>query len=251
MPPDRPLTAARAAALGLLHGPAELLPVSSSAHVELAAELAGWRWSTLPPEARKAFEVALHGGSLLGAAGVFGRPRPWFAAISVAPAVVAGLALEDPVQRRLGGRHATAAGLVVGSAVLVAADRGPGTRTAADARPVDALALGLAQATALVPGLSRTGMTYSAARRRGFTREASAALAREAAVPVVLGAIALKGVRLAHGGLARELRAPFVAGALAAAASARLASPLARSAPPVVPLAAERCLLALAALARA
>ncbi len=252
MPPSGGLTPARAAALGLLHGPAELLPVSSSAHVGLVATLAGWDWASLPGDVRKAFEVALHAGTLAGAARALGRPRPWFAVLSVAPAAVAGWALEERIERRLGGLGATTAGLVAGSALLVLADRAPeATRGTFDARPGDAVAVGAAQALALVPGLSRSGMAYAAARRRGFAPEAAGALAREAAVPVLAGATALKAFRLARRGLPAPLRAPFAAGALAAALSARAASPLARRRPPVLAAAAERCLLAGAALARA
>ncbi|WP_205696143.1 undecaprenyl-diphosphate phosphatase [Conexibacter sp. SYSU D00693] len=243
-----------AVALGLLHGPAELLPVSSSAHVTLVPGLAGWPYGALAPEVRKAFEVALHAGTLAGAAHVLGRPRPWFAAVSVAPAALVGAMLEGPVERRLGSPRGIALGLLAGSALLLAGERAGrrahAARTAADARPADALALGLAQAAALVPGLSRSGLTYAAARARGFGAGGAAALSREAAAPVLAGATVLKGVRLARGGLPAGLAAPFAAGALAAALGARAAAPLARRPVPVRAAVAERCALALATLAR-
>src|SRR5437763_13922709 len=62
-PPDWPLSVTRAAALGLLHGPAELLPLSSSAHVTLVPWLLGWDLDRLEPDLRKSFEVALHAGT--------------------------------------------------------------------------------------------------------------------------------------------------------------------------------------------
>ena len=62
-PASLELSAGRAAALGAIQGPTELLPVSSSAHISLVPWLAGWRWQELDPEARKSFEVALHAGT--------------------------------------------------------------------------------------------------------------------------------------------------------------------------------------------
>ena len=183
---------ARALALGLLHGPAELLPVSSSAHAALLlADLDG--------ERRKEVEVALHAGTLL-ALGPPRRPRDlgWLA-LATAPPALAGLALERPIEQRLGTRPTLAAGLVAGAVALVLADRRGGARTG---RPGvrDALWLGAAQATALVPGVSRHGAALSALRARGFTRPAAHALSREASKPVLAGATALKGWRVARRG---------------------------------------------------
>ncbi|HYF27237.1 MAG TPA: undecaprenyl-diphosphate phosphatase [Baekduia sp.] len=255
MPPDgvaQPtLTAGRAALLGLLHGPAELLPVSSSAHIALVPGLLGWPPVAPDPATRKSFEVALHAGTLVGAGRALGRPRLWYAALTLAPAAVAALALEDQIERRLGTPVTTAAGLVAGSVLMVAADRRPGRRPAASAGPGDALAIGAAQALALVPGLSRSGMTYAAARRRGFGPDAAAALSREAAAGVLAAATALKTLRLVQDGLAPPLRAPFAAGAAASALAARLCSPLARRRPPVRAAAVHRLLLAAAAVGSA
>src|SRR3954451_2126219 len=185
-----PLTVGRAGALGLVHGPAELLPVSSSAHVALVARLAGGDYEALSPEARKAFEVALHAGAL-GALVLIVRPPGLRAAvIETLPAALAGVLLEGPVEQRLGGLRATAAGLVVGSVVLVAADAaGPRTRGCDEAPgDLDALVIGVAQAAALAPGLSRLGMAVAAARLRGFPPARAFALGREAGLPVLLGA---------------------------------------------------------------
>src|ERR1700727_1203566 len=62
-PTDAPLTTSRALALGALHGPAELMPISSSAHVTLVPYLLGWDYARADPDLRKAFEVALHAGT--------------------------------------------------------------------------------------------------------------------------------------------------------------------------------------------
>jgi undecaprenyl-diphosphatase len=249
MPPR--LGVAQAALLGALHGPAELLPVSSSAHVALVPQLAGWPYAELPGDVRKAFEVMLHGGTLVGLVVLVPRPPLAFAVLATAPAAVAGLLLEGPIERRLGGTRGIALGLLAGSAALLGADAlGGRDRTdAATAGGRDALVLGLAQALALVPGTSRLGLTVAAARLRGFDRDAAFTLARGAGLPIVAGATVLKAVRLARRGLARDLRAPFAAGAAAALASTLAAAPL-RRATAIAPPAAERVLLAALALRR-
>ncbi len=241
---SRELSVGRALALGALHGPAELLPISSSAHVALLGP------RTLDPRLEKAFEVALHAGTLAGLAALIPWPRAAFALVATAPAAVVGLTLEGPIERRLGGPPATAAGLVAGSMAMVVADRrAPATRGAADATLADALALGAAQACALWPGISRLGLTLAAARARGFRRDAAFALARSAGLPVVAGATALKAVRLAQSPPPHALRAPFAAGMAAACASTLAAAPL-RRVTSVAPWAAERVVLAALAVRR-
>jgi undecaprenyl-diphosphatase len=241
----------QAALLGALHGPAELLPVSSSAHVALVPRLLRWSYDELPGDVRKSFEVALHGGTLIGLLALVPRPPAAFLALATLPPAVAGLVFEQPIEARLGGTRGIAAGLVLGSAAMLAADAvGARDRTdPAQATARDALALGVAQALALVPGTSRLGLGVAAARLRGFDRDAAFALARGAGLPVVAGATALKSVRLARRGLARELRAPFAVGAAAALASTLAAAPLRRATCVAAP-AAERVALAALALRR-
>jgi undecaprenyl-diphosphatase len=190
-----------------VQGPAELLPVSSSAHLVLVPWLAGWRWDGLDPELRKSFEVALHAGAavalLIGQRHVisdelrsFDARRAGVLALSFAPAALVGYALERPIERRLGGPRTTALGLLAGALVMVVADRRPQRRGRGDAGLADGLALGIAQAAALAPGVSRNGATLAAARWRRFTREHSNLLSRTVALPIIVGAAALKGVRL-------------------------------------------------------
>jgi undecaprenyl-diphosphatase len=210
---------AEAVALGLLQGPAELLPISSSAHVGLALDRLGVRGAE-----RKEFEVALHAGSALA---LVARPsRRWALLIAAtAPPALAGLAFERFVEERLGTPRSIAAGLVIGSLAMVAADRtAPRRRSATpsghvEAGPFDGLCLGAAQAAALIPGVSRSGATRAAARWRGFDREAAAELSREVALPVLAGATALKGARLIARRPGRETVARLALGAAAAALS--------------------------------
>src|SRR3954470_12374541 len=127
-----------AAALGALQGAAELLPVSSSAHVAAIPWLLGWE----PRD--KAFEVALHTGAAVALAPALWRLRPDAPtlALSLIPPYVVGYALERPIEQRLRGPVALAAGLTAGAAALAAADFAPQRDRVA--RPLDAFLLGLA-----------------------------------------------------------------------------------------------------------
>jgi undecaprenyl-diphosphatase len=203
---------AETVALGLLQGPAELFPISSSAHVALLIP------RDLPAAARKEIEVALHLGTAIALA-LTARPapRPALLVAATAPPALAGLALERVVEERLGTPPTIAAGLLAGAAAMVAADRVPPRRV--EPGLADGLVLGVAQAAALIPGVSRSGAALAAARARGFDRRSAAELSREIALPVLAGAAALKGYRLARRRpAARELRA-LAAGAAAAAVS--------------------------------
>jgi undecaprenyl-diphosphatase len=220
----------RAIVLGAVQGPTELLPVSSSAHLTLIPWLAGWEIDDRDPELQKSFEVALHAGAagalLIGQRRViaeelrsFDARRGAVLALSFLPAAICGLALERPIERRLGGPLSTAAGLLAGAAAMVAADRRPQVRDRGDAIVLDGLALGVAQAAALVPGISRNGATLTAARWRGFTREHANMLSRTVALPVIVGAALLKGIRLRRRGIPDGERRAFAAGTATSFAS--------------------------------
>ena len=222
--------ARRAVALGIVQGPAELLPVSSSAHIVLIPWLAGWDWDSIDPEVRKSFEVALHTGAaaalLIGQRRVileelreFDSRRALLLALSFLPAAIVGYALERPIEERLGGPRATAYGLLAGAAAMLIADNRPQRRGRGEATPADGLALGIAQAAALAPGVSRNGVTLAAARWRGFSRNQANLLSRTIALPIIVGATALKGSRLARRGASPELRRSLAVGAAASFAS--------------------------------
>jgi undecaprenyl-diphosphatase len=239
--------------LGLLQGPTELLPVSSSAHTTLLPWLAGWRYGELDPRLRKSFEVALHAGT---AAALLLR-APWerprratgeehaadaadasrsaaaqlgcMAAAVTLPAL-AGYTLGGHIERRLGTPATIAGGLLAGSVAILAGElradrsraalrtgtarvgqRDPQPPTEVNVR--DGLALGIAQALALVPGVSRSGATIATARARGFSRRDADRLSWQVGLPVIAGAAALKGSRLAREGVPREFALPLAAGA--------------------------------------
>jgi len=206
MPPaDGGPSPGQALVLGLLHGPAELLPISSSAHTALLPWLAGWSYAELDGAAHKDFEIALHAGTGVALAL---RLRAWqppdrrrlgLIAAALAPAALAGMLFERAIERRLGGPGVNAAGLLAGAAALALADRAPagGTRELEQADWRDGLALGLAQAVALAPGVSRNGATLAAARARGFARADAHTLSWTVGLPVIVAPLLLRGARLA------------------------------------------------------
>lgn len=220
----------QALALGALHGPAELMPISSSGHVTLVPWLLGWDDAGDDPELRKTFEVALHAGTaaalLVGqrdelADAARSMTVGWAAqiAISALPAAIVGFTLQRPIEQRLGTPPTIAAGLIAGSLAMVWADRSPQARGVQDARMVDALWLGIAQACALYPGVSRNGATLAAARRRRFHRADADRLSRHVALPVIASATVLQSLRLAQRGLPPGSAPAFAVGAAASFAS--------------------------------
>jgi undecaprenyl-diphosphatase len=223
LPASGRIPARRAIALGAVQGPTELLPVSSSAHLTLIPWLSGWNWDQLDPELRKSFEVALHAGAaaallvgqrrvIAGELASFDGRRAAVLALSFIPPALAGLLLERQIERRLGGPRATATGLLAGALAMAAADSRPQERGRGEASAADGVALGLGQAAALAPGVSRNGATLAAARWRRFTREQANMLSRTVALPVIVAATALKAVRLRRRGLPPEHRRAFALG---------------------------------------
>jgi undecaprenyl-diphosphatase len=232
--PDRArgarLPLGEAIALGALHGPAELLPISSSGHVALVPWLLSMRYVELDDELRKSFEVIVHAGTaaallitlrdeVSGAVRDLNGRRLALIALSFIPPAIVGYGLEHQIERRLGTPGTIAGGLLAGSVVMAWADRAPQERHHEQAGAADALWLGVAQACALIPGVSRNGATLAAARLRRFTREDANRLSRHVALPVIAGATLLKGIRLRRRGLPPGTTVPFAAGAAAAFAS--------------------------------
>lgn len=252
-----------ALALGLLHGPSELLPISSSGHTTLIPWLAGWPYSRLDPQLRKSFEVALHAGT--AAALLLRPPTPWaprarraFLAAALAPPVAAGYALHARIEQRLGTPHTISAGLLIGSLAIVSAEararRAGATRASDAAGACDGLALGAAQALALAPGISRSGATFAAARARGFDPQSADRLSWQAGLPVICAAAALQASRLARRGAPAGMRLAFAVGTAGAFASTLLAGRALdgrRRARAVLPAAAYRVGLARVAIGRA
>jgi undecaprenyl-diphosphatase len=260
-----PIPPSRAIVLGAVQGPTELLPVSSSAHLTLVPWLADWDWDQLDPELRKSFEVALHVGAalalLVGQRHViatelqsFDSRKAQVLALSFLPGAAIGFTLERQIERHLGGPLPTAVGLIAGAVAMAVADRRPQSRVRDRAGAIDGLALGLGQAAALAPGVSRNGATLTVARWRGFTREHANMLSRTVALPVIVAAAVLKGFRLRKRGLPASQRPAFAAGTATSFASTLASQELIRLVERdnagLWPYAAYRACLAAVVLAR-
>ncbi len=217
-----------------MQGPTEVLPVSSSAHIALLPHLAGWPHAQQDPELRNSLEVALHAGTAAALALALreeleqavretdeSAPAHIATALALGPPALVGYLMEQRLERRPNSPRVLAAGLAVGAAAMAWADTRAENRTVADLGPRDGLALGLAQAFALLPGVSRNGATLTAARACGFAREDAHALSWRIGLPVIAGAAGLKASRLRRGDL------PGAAAALAVGAGAAFLSTLA------------------------
>ncbi len=263
---ERALPLRQAVALGLLQGPVELLPISSSAHTTLIPWLAGWPDAHLDGEARKSFELALHAGAgvalaidmrkeMRQEASEVNGARAAAVVLAVVPPALAGVLLRGPIERALGGPRSIAAGLALGAVAMALADSrpGPGERVGADLRPLDGLALGLAQALALIPGVSRNGATLTAARARGFDRATARSLSWRVALPLLLGASIAECARFARLGAPSGTRAALVLGGGTAFLSTLVSAKVLRRGyrdHALLPYSLYRCLLAALVMGR-
>lgn len=235
----------QAVVLAIVQAVTEFLPISSTAHLALVPWLLrhhGWQDPGLE------FDVALHLGTLLAvlayfwrlwvrvvfagfglappvapAAGVpdeavADRRLLWLLALGTIPAGVAGLALEKYVKSTLRSPFVMAASLILVALVMAYGERiARPTRGLKDLRLGDSLLVGGAQAVALIPGVSRSGITITAALVRGYRRDSAARFSFLLATPVVAGAAAVEGLHLLRHGIPAGMRLPFLAGVLVAA----------------------------------
>lgn len=204
--------------LSLIQGLTEFLPVSSSAHLILVPTLTDWEDQGL------AFDVALHFGSLLAVIWYFReelasmmvswlnsiRTRQlddqarlaWGVGLATIPVGLTGLLLNDWISTTLRSPLYLAAGLIVFGLVLAWADWRPhGQRSEYKLNWRDVLLIGLAQALALFPGTSRSGITITAALLLGFNREAAARFSFLLSIPVIVLATGLESVDLLGAGV--------------------------------------------------
>ncbi len=228
--------------LGVVQGAGEFLPISSSGHLIVVPWLLGWREHTL------AFDVALHLGTLVAVAGALlgdwvamlkgafaglrthgsafasedGR-RLGFLAVASIPGGILGLLLNDLAETTFRSALLVALTMSVMGLVLWRADaRSTATRGIEAWTLRDALIMGFSQALALVPGVSRSGATISAARFLGYERNAAARLSFLMALPVTLGAVVLKVPKMLAGGLEPSLVAGIVTAAVVGVLSIRV-----------------------------
>ncbi len=228
----------RAAILGIVQGLAEFLPISSSGHLILVPALFGWEDQGL------AFDVGLHLGTLLALLAYFWRdwftmtrngigdlarhgakyrsytPESqllWLIALGSVPAAVVGLLFNDWIEDNIRQPWVVAIALAVVATFMLFADSlSKRTRSIEDVGVGDAILIGLAQAAALIPGVSRSGATITAALFRDFSRDAGARFAFLLGTPAFVGAAALKAPDLAEmsGDETGQLAVGFVCSAL-------------------------------------
>ena len=228
--------------LGVVQGLTEFLPVSSSGHLILVPYLLGWNdafLTSLP------FSVMLHLGTLVALLVYFrsdwvrlipaglaalrdrsfrddhDRRLAWLLIIATIPAAVVGFLFEDVIATSFREVGLVALALVLGGVLLFVADRfGSSSRGIPDITPAIAVIIGIGQALALVPGISRSGISIAAGRMVGLDRESAARFAFLMATPITAGAGLYEVVRLVdQGGIAGTSVAPLVVGMVASAIS--------------------------------
>ena len=237
----------QALALGVVQGFTELLPISSSGHLILVPWLGGWTYLETHEDFNQTFDVALHLGTLVAVVAYFRHDVvrlvrawlgtlarraietddervAWFVAVATVPAAVIGAAGEDAISEHLGEPWQIAIFLALFAGVLWLADRRPARREMRDLGLGTALAVGFAQSLALMPGVSRSGITISMARLLGLDRDSAARVSFLLLIPIVFGASLLKGLKdVVFGDLPPGSTGPFVVGVIAAAVSGLVA----------------------------
>ena len=238
----------QAVILGVVQGLTELLPVSSSGHLALVPALCGWDQPPLE------FTVAVHVGTAVAVCVYFRsdlRDILWavwrvvrrrgetsdgsedvhsnaalggLLILGSVPAAVAGLILEDIVEASFGSVTYVGAFLIVTACVLWAAERlsrREAGRTALNWR--DAVLIGVGQAFALFPGISRSGATIGTGMAIGLTSAAAVRFAFLLSIPVILGGGVLQGVRALERSLPLDQLGCYAVGAVVSALSAWVA----------------------------
>ena len=233
--------------LGVVQGLTELLPISSSGHLILVPWLAEWRYLEEHSEFNKTFDVALHLGTLVAVVAYFWEDlvrlvAAWFRSVSrraidtadervawlvfiaTIPAALAGALGESLIEKHLGHPWQIALTLAFFAVLLWVADRSAQTRHLDDVSPKAAFGIGLAQALSLMPGVSRSGITITAARFLKLDRDSAARLSFLLLIPVTFGAVLYKGVTdVLLGTLPSGSTGPFIVGTIAAAGAGLLA----------------------------
>jgi undecaprenyl-diphosphatase len=243
----------QAVVLAIIQGLAEFIPVSSSGHLIIVRRLLGW--NELSPAHELTFDVALHFGTLLSVLLYFRRTwfqiiraalggkvvrfsetgdadqnltadeqreerlLLWFLAIATIPGAIAGKLLEHSAEDYF-REHIY---LIAAALIVVALFMWWGEKVSRLSKPLtrvsfsDAVIIGCAQATALVPGVSRSGSTITAGLFRNLTREAAVRFSFLLSTPIIAGAALLKAHELKKEGLPAGMHMPFLVGVLVSA----------------------------------
>lgn len=218
--------------LGVVQGLTEFLPISSTAHLWLIPWLFHWNDPGLT------FDVALHVGTLLAVliyffrtwadllllgcgvkkqiAGVTYRPTLfWFLVLATVPAGLVGWFFQEQAETSWRQPNVIAGGFILVALLMAWAERvGHGKKDVAHVGLADSLWVGAAQALAPIPGVSRSGITMTAALFRNMNRSAAARFSFLLSTPIIAGAALKAGMDLAHTGIAPGMVMPFVGGVL-------------------------------------
>ncbi len=231
----------QAVVLAVVQALTEFFPVSSSGHLVLARWLFGWDVFDGAPDLELAFDVAVHLGTLAGAIAYFRhdlvryvraglaavldsgrRSDPdariaWLLVVTAVPGAITGVLLGDALQNDTS--IALIAVMLIAFGLLLAwADRRRGSRDITTFRLRDAIAMGLGQALALQPGVSRSGVTITVGRFLGFGRDSAARISFLMSIPIIAGAGLFSIVDVVRGsGVPEEFRTPFAVGFVVAA----------------------------------
>jgi undecaprenyl-diphosphatase len=235
------VTAWQAILLGILQGVTEFLPVSSSGHLVIVPHILDW------PDPGLAMDAMLHVGTLVAILGFFARDLwelaeaavasltrrsmanpdariAWAVVIATVPGALLGFFLEDVFERLFGMPRAAAGFLLVTAALLIVAEyAGRRDRLLTTVSWFDAILVGLAQALAIAPGISRSGATIAAGMLLGFEREDAARFSFFLAVPIMVGSGAYQAYKLATGATVNVSTTLVLLGMVAAAVSGYLA----------------------------
>ena len=242
------MTTIQAVILGLVQWITEFFPISSSAHLLLVPWLFGWHL-TMSLDLEKTFDVALHLGTFIAVLvlmrqdvwrllkAFFGsiwrrkiqtrdEKLAWLLLISTIPAGLVGVAFESFIEDKLGQPWLIAILLIAFGGIMWAADSlSPRANNLNSLRWYHALGVGIAQAAALAPGVSRSGVTLSALRGLKMNREEAVRYAFLLSVPIIGGSAVYKGLRVAmNGGLPSGTGSVFLIGIVAALVSGYLAA---------------------------
>jgi undecaprenyl-diphosphatase len=238
----------QAIVLAIVQGLTEFLPISSTAHLWLFPWLLGWKDPGLT------FDVALHAGTLLAVlvyfwrywvemarlaahlgggsaaptAGATGhsasadlRENPrllWYLVIATVPGALAGWRFEHAAEEQLRSPIIIGTALIVIGLFMWAGDwLGKRERDLGHVGLLDSFIVGVAQALAVIPGVSRSGVTMTAGLFRKMKRETAARFSFLLSTPLIAGAALKKGLEIRHAGLPHDMRLPFLCGALVSA----------------------------------
>lgn len=237
----------QAFALGIVQGLTELLPISSSGHLILVPWAFDWTYLEQHDAFNQTFDVSLHVGTLAAVAAVFWGDIvtltaawraslsrrslatveariAWVVLVATVPAGLAGLLLEDVLAEHLGEPWQIAIFLAALGLLLGWADRRPVRRAMGELSLGQGLAVGVAQSLALMPGVSRSGITITAGRLLGLDRDTAARFSFLLLIPISLAAAVFKGVTdLVLADLPSGMAGPFAVGVLASLGSGLLA----------------------------